>query len=79
MSMPLKERSPRHRLKQQLAGISFASASRDGGSENVRVLPIIVAELELGNIERHVFAAYFVERADNTALEDRPEAPIVFV
>jgi hypothetical protein len=27
----------------------------------------------IGNIERHIFAAHFVERADHAALEDRPE------
>src|ERR1700730_10962385 len=50
------------------------SASRDCRSENVRILPVVIAELELGNIERHVFAAHFVERADHAALENRPEA-----
>jgi hypothetical protein len=30
----------------------------------VRVLPVI-AELELGNIQRHLFSAHFVERADH--------------
>ncbi len=43
-------------------------------AEDVRVLPIIVAKLELGNIERHVFPAHFAECADHAALEDRPEA-----
>jgi hypothetical protein len=42
-------------------------------SKNIRVPPIIVAELELGNIQRHIFPTHFVERADHTALEDRPE------
>ena len=37
-------------------------------------MPVVVAELELGNIERHVFGAHLVERADHAALEDRPEA-----
>jgi len=32
-------------------------ASRNRRCENVRVLPVIVAELELGDIERHVLAA----------------------
>jgi hypothetical protein len=50
------------------------SASFDRRSENVRVLPIVIAELELGNIERHIFAADFVETSDDTALEDAPEA-----
>lgn len=49
------------------------SASLDRRSENIRVLPVIVAELELGDIERHIFTAHFVERSDNAALEDRPE------
>jgi hypothetical protein len=49
-------------------------ASLDCRSEDVRVLPVIIAELELGNIERHIFAAHFVECADDAALEDRPEA-----
>ncbi|MDQ6867650.1 MAG: hypothetical protein M3178_04330 [Pseudomonadota bacterium] len=50
------------------------SASLDRRSEDVRVLPIIVTELEFGNIERHIFPAHFVECADHAALEDRPEA-----
>jgi hypothetical protein len=49
------------------------SASPDRRSENVRVLSIVIAELEFGNIERHIFAAHFVERADYAALEDRPK------
>ena len=35
---------------------------------------VVVAELKLGNIERHVFFADFVEAADDAALDDRPEA-----
>jgi hypothetical protein len=36
--------------------------------ENVRVLPVIIPELELGNIEGHVFPADLVERTDDTPL-----------
>src|ERR1700730_2074968 len=43
-------------------------------SEDVRILSIIIAELELGDIERHIFPAHFVECAYHAALEDRPEA-----
>jgi hypothetical protein len=50
------------------------STSLDRRSENVRVAPVIIAELKLGNIERHIFAAHFVERADHAALENRPKA-----
>jgi len=49
-------------------------ASINCRSENVCVLPVIIAELELDNIERHIFPAHFVERADDAALENRPEA-----
>jgi hypothetical protein len=49
-------------------------ASSDGGPENVRVFPIIITELELGNIERQILLADFVERADPAAFEDGPEA-----
>jgi hypothetical protein len=48
--------------------------SLDRRSENVRVLPVIVTELELGNIQRHIFSAHFVKCADDAALENRPEA-----
>src|ERR1700730_4812622 len=54
--------------------LQFFSASLNCRSENVRVLPVVITELKLGNIEWHIFPAHFVERADNTALEDRPEA-----
>jgi hypothetical protein len=50
------------------------SASPDRLAEDVLVFPIVVPELELGDIERHVLGADLVECADNTALEDRPEA-----
>jgi hypothetical protein len=43
-------------------------------SKNVCILAIVVAELELGNVERHVLGAHLVERAHHAALEDRPEA-----
>jgi hypothetical protein len=37
-------------------------ASLNRRSEDVRVLPVIIAELEFGNIQRHIFPAHFVER-----------------
>ena len=46
----------------------------DCRSENICILPVVIAELEFGNIKRRIFPAHFVERADNTALEYRPEA-----
>jgi hypothetical protein len=53
---------------------SAYSASPNSRSEDVGVLPVVITELEFGDIQRHIFAAHFVECADNTALEDRPEA-----
>jgi hypothetical protein len=44
---------------------SLTSAYRR--AENITVFTIIVAELKLGNIQRHVFCADLVERADHTA------------
>jgi hypothetical protein len=58
--------------EKSLEGAELAPLDRR--SENVRVLPVVISELELGNIQRHIFAAHFVERADHAALEDRPEA-----
>lgn len=49
-------------------------ASGDRRPKNVRVFPVITAELELGNIQRHVFGADLMEAANEAALEDRPEA-----
>jgi hypothetical protein len=42
--------------------------------KHVRIHPVIVTELKLRDVERHVFCAHFVERADHAAFEDRPEA-----
>src|SRR5260370_13095162 len=54
--------------------MSALSASFNCRPEDVRVLTIIVAELEFSDIQRHVFGAHLVKRAHHAALEDRPEA-----
>ena len=67
-------RVPRKKLRlEKEQGFAALSASPDRRSENVRVLPIVISELELGNVQRHIFAAHFVEGADHATLEDRPE------
>jgi hypothetical protein len=43
-------------------------------SENVRVVPIVVAELKFRDIQRHIFGAHLVECANHTAFENRPKA-----
>jgi len=48
-------------------------AANNCRAEYVGVLPIIVTELKLRNIQRHIFGANFVETADDAALEDAPK------
>jgi len=62
---------------ERAAGLSAslcASAPCYRFPEDIRVVPIVVSELELRNIQRHIFGADLVEAADNATLEDRPEA-----
>jgi len=54
------------------AGID-ASATCYRRAENIRVLPIVIPELKFGDVEWHIFSTDFVECADNTALNHRPE------
>ncbi len=49
------------------------SAPFNSRSENVRILPVIVAELKLRDVQRYVLAADLVEASHDPALEDRPE------
>jgi hypothetical protein len=53
---------------------SVASASSYRFAENVRVLPVIVTELELIQVKRKIFLADVVVRPDYSTLEQRPEA-----
>src|SRR5258708_39199022 len=50
------------------------STSGNRRSENIGVLTVVVAELELGNIERKVLFADLVEATHDTTLDQRPEA-----
>ena len=59
---------------QQLLFFVRNSASAYRRSENVVIHPIVVAELELRDVERQIFRADFVECADDPALHQRPEA-----
>src|SRR5258708_16248425 len=43
-------------------------------SENVRVHPVVVAELEFIDVEREIFPADLMERSHDAALNQRPEA-----
>jgi hypothetical protein len=50
-------------------------ATFDRRPKDVPVVPIVVAELELGDIQRHVLGTHLMKRAHYAALEDRPKAP----
>ncbi len=60
---------------------SVYSASLDHRSETVCVLSVIIAELEFGDIERHIFAAHFVERANHARLkiDQKPSMVCVWI
>src|ERR1700731_788149 len=58
----------------ETATSDHASAACYRDVENVGIMPVIVAELEFRDVERHVFLADLVEAADDPALENRPEA-----
>src|ERR1051326_4598561 len=65
----------RFRIGRPKSNLEFAAlASADRRSENVRIHAVIVAELELRDIERQIFLADLVEGPDHAALDDRPEA-----
>jgi hypothetical protein len=50
------------------------STSFNRRSENVGVFPVVIPELELGDIEMQVFLAKFVIGPNDTALKNRPKA-----
>jgi hypothetical protein len=48
--------------------------AHDRRPKDVGVMPIVIAKLELGNVEREVLFADFVISADTATLEDRPKS-----
>src|SRR6266567_2337344 len=70
----LRIRSPSTQTVRSTLHFATFSASADRRSEDVRVLPVVVTELELGNVQRKIFLADLVEGADHAAFDDRPEA-----
>lgn len=49
-------------------------ASLNRRCENVIIEAVVIAELKFRDVQRHVLGADLVERANDTALEDRPKA-----
>ncbi len=52
----------------------MSSTSRNRCSENIRICAVVVPELKLSNIQRHIFGADFVKCPDYAALKDAPKA-----
>jgi hypothetical protein len=52
---------------------SDASASCDGCAENIGILAVVMAELELSEVQGQIFLADVVVCADDSALEQAPE------
>jgi hypothetical protein len=67
-SSPMAENAP------VFCGVSGVSATTYGRAEDVRVVPVIVAELKFRNIQRQILAADLVEAAHDAALQQRLEA-----
>jgi hypothetical protein len=58
------------------AAVSYgfgASATCYRSAEYVRVLPVVVPELKFRDVQRHVLAADFVERAHDATFQQRPK------
>ncbi len=55
-------------------GSFCVSAPRYRGAENVRIVAVVVAPLEFGDIQRQIFPAYLVIAAHDPALQERPKA-----
>ena len=69
---PLSFRWPLSSLAETDAS-DLVSAACYCGPEHVGITAVIVSELKLGDVERHIFGGHFVECADHATLEDRPE------
>jgi hypothetical protein len=68
-----KQQMLRTMSKVQMEMLFAFSASAYRRFKNISIETVIIAELKLRNVERHVFSTHLVERADHAALEDRPE------
>jgi hypothetical protein len=60
------------RRAQKIAPSEKYSLKR--GSKNIRIVPIVIAELELANVEHKIFLADLMERANRAVCEHQPGA-----
>jgi hypothetical protein len=64
----------KRKLYLRIFQIVVFSRALNRRSENVIVKAVIIAKLKFSDIEREIFCADLMERADYTALEYAPEA-----
>ncbi len=60
-------------LASASCGAYGGSAPRYSGAEDVGVVPVVIAELKLGHVERQILGRDVVESAKDAALKQRPE------
>jgi hypothetical protein len=70
----MKQRQPRSIPRSRTISLPRISTSLNRRSENVVIEAVIIAELKLCDIQREVFCTDFVERTDDTALENAPKS-----
>jgi hypothetical protein len=59
---------------QNIGQATMTLAATNCRSENIGIAPVVVPELKLRDVQRHIFGADFVEATDDPAFEDAPEA-----
>ena len=55
-------------------GASVKLSPADRRAEDIGVMPVVISELKLGNVERQTLCADFVKRANHAMFQDRPKA-----
>lgn len=72
--MPTTEsKSQQRRQAPKVGRCANFSTPTYSRSEHVGIEPIVISELKLRHVERHIFGAHLMERADYAAFEDRPK------
>src|SRR4051794_14999626 len=61
-------------FRSETATSDHASADCYRLPEDIGVVPVVVAELKFRDVQRQILGADLVERADDPALNQRPEA-----
>jgi hypothetical protein len=71
--VPLSFRWPRSSPTETDAS-DLVSAACYRRLKHIRIEAVVISELKLRDVKRHIFGRHFMERADHTAFEDAPKA-----